>query len=325
MRREKFIEFGGPNGGDGGRGGSVYFEGDARLNTLQDFRTHPHQKAGNGMPGMGDNKTGKSGQDKTIGVPLGTIVIDDDTDEILFEVLEEKRFLVLKGGRGGLGNVHFKSSTNQAPRYAQPGEPGEEMTVRLELKIMADVGLVGFPNAGKSTFISSISNARPRIADYPFTTLVPNLGVVYVSQFRSFVVADIPGIIENAHKGTGLGDHFLRHIQRTSVLAFLIDSSDPTSKPPVEMFNILMNELEKYSPDLPEKERIMLLTKIDATHPGLNIEETIAAFREMGEEIIPISSVSGKGLKKAIQRLAELVDENRLRTSSEESATQQDL
>lgn len=319
MRREKFIEFGGPNGGDGGRGGSVYFEGDHRLATLQDFRTHPHQKAGNGMPGMGDNKFGKSGEDKIIKVPLGTIVVNDDTDEILFEVLEESQFLALKGGRGGLGNVHFKSSTNQAPRYAQPGEPGQEMTVRLELKIMADVGLVGFPNAGKSTFISSVSNAKPKIADYPFTTLVPNLGVVSVSRFQSFVVADIPGIIENAHQGTGLGDQFLRHIQRTSALAFLIDSSDPESKAPIEVFKILLNELREYSIDLLEKKRIVLLTKTDAVRSDYNIEQIITSFKEMGEEIYPISSVSRKGLKKVTHRLAEMIDQNRIRPASGES------
>jgi GTP-binding protein len=316
MRREKFIEFGGPNGGDGGRGGSVYLEGDSRLTSLQDFRLHPHQTAGNGMPGMGDNKFGKAGADKAIKVPLGTIVINDETDEVLMEILEEKSVLLLKGGKGGLGNVHFKSSTNQAPRYAQPGEPGQEMTIRLELKIMADVGLVGFPNAGKSTFISSISNARPKVADYPFTTLVPNLGVVDITNIKSFVVADIPGIIENAHQGLGLGDQFLKHIQRTSVLAFLIDSSDLTGKNPVAEFKILLNELEKFSADLVEKQRIVLLTKIDAIRADLNIETQIKEFRELGEELLPISSVTQKGLNKACRRLSAIVDSHRIRTSS---------
>ncbi len=312
MRREKFIEFGGPNGGDGGRGGSVFLEGDHRLTTLQDFRTHPHQKAGNGMPGMGDNKTGKSGQDKILKVPLGTIIINDETDEVVAEILEESKVQLLKGGKGGLGNAHFKSATNQAPRYAQPGEHGHEMTIRLELKIMADVGLVGFPNAGKSTFISAVSNARPKIADYPFTTLVPNLGVVSISDFKTFVVADIPGIIENAHLGQGLGDQFLRHIQRTSVLAFLIDSSDPVSKPPVDVFKTLLQELKQFSADLPDKKRIVFLTKTDAIRPDLNIEAIIKEFKNMGEELLPISSVARKGLDKACYRLLGLIDEQKL-------------
>ncbi len=318
MRREKFIEFGGPNGGDGGRGGSVYLEGDYRMTTLQDFRTHPHQKAGNGVAGMGDNKAGRSGEDKTIKVPLGTIIVNDETEEIITEVLEEKQTLLLKGGKGGLGNTHFKSSTNRAPRYAQPGLPGEEMTIRLELKIMADVGLVGFPNAGKSTFISSISNARPKIADYPFTTLVPNLGVVNIANYKSFVVADIPGIIENAHQGLGLGDQFLKHIQRTSVLAFLVDSSDISGKAPIELFRVLLNELEKFSPDLMQKQRIVLLSKIDAIRDDVNIESTIKEFKAIGEELLPISSVSRKGLDKACYRLSSIVEIHRAMPASDE-------
>ncbi len=318
MRREKFIEFGGPNGGDGGRGGSVYMEGDPRFTTLQDFRTHPHQKAGNGMAGMGDNKYGKSGEDKIIKVPLGTIIVNDETEEIITEILEENKILLLKGGKGGLGNTHFKSSTNRTPRYAQPGLPGDEMTIRLELKIMADVGLVGFPNAGKSTFISSISNARPKIADYPFTTLVPNLGVVQVAGFKSFVVADIPGIIEDAHLGLGLGDQFLKHIQRTSVLAFLIDSSDITGTSPIEMFKVLLNELKSYSEDLMQKQRIILLSKIDAIRDDIDIENEIKEFRKIGEELLPISSVSRKGLDKACYRLSGIVDEHKSMPASDE-------
>lgn len=319
MRREKYIEFGGPNGGDGGRGGDVYIEGDSRMTTLQDFRLHPHQKAGNGMPGMGDNKTGKSGDDRIIQVPLGTIIVNADTEEPLLEILEEKRILLLKGGRGGLGNTHFKSSTNRAPRYAQPGEEGQEMSIFLELKIMADVGLVGFPNAGKSTFISSVSNACPKIADYPFTTLVPNLGVVSMSGYRTFVVADIPGIIEDAHKGSGLGDQFLKHIQRTSVLAFLIDSADLVAKHPVEVFKVLLNELKAFEPALLEKQRLVLLTKIDAIRENLNIEEVIREFRDLGEELLPISSVSGSGLDKACYRLSEIVESHHAMSVSGES------
>jgi len=316
MRREKFIEFGGPNGGDGGRGGNVFFQGDARLTSLFDLRLHPHQRAGNGMAGMGDQKTGKAGADKIISLPLGTVVINDNTDEVLMEILSEKTELVLKGGRGGLGNVHFKSSTNRAPRYAQPGESGQEMCVRLELKLIADVGLVGFPNAGKSTFIASISNARPKIADYPFTTLVPNLGVVKVNDYRTFVVADIPGIIENAHQGTGLGDRFLKHIQRTAVLAFLVDCSGYyDNRHPIEAFTVLLNELRRFSDDLTEKQRIVLLTKIDAVRQDLDLQNTIDQFKNMGEEVYPISSVTGKGLEQLIIRLADIVEMNRLRTS----------
>ena len=311
MRREKFIEFGGPNGGDGGRGGDVSFKGDASLTSLFDLRLHPHQRAGNGVAGMGDQKTGKTGTDKIIRVPLGTIIINDETDEIHHEILEENSYLLLKGGRGGLGNVHFKTSTNRAPRYAQPGEPGNEICVRLELKLIADVGLVGFPNAGKSTFISAISNARPKIADYPFTTLVPNLGVVKVNDYRSFVVADIPGIIEDAHQGTGLGFRFLKHIKRTSVLALLVDSSEFIEIDPLKSFSILLNELSQFSPDLLEKKRIVLLTKTDAIRQDLNIQEIIETFKKEGEEIYPISSVTRKGLERVIYRLADIVTADR--------------
>ena len=311
MRREKFIEFGGPNGGDGGRGGDVYFKGDSNLTSLFDLRLHPHQRAGNGIAGMGDQKTGRAGADKIIKVPLGTLIINDETDEIHHEIMEDEIHLVLKGGRGGLGNVHFKSATNRAPRYAQPGEPGKEICVRLELKLIADVGLVGFPNAGKSTLISSISNARPKIADYPFTTLVPNLGVVKVNDYRSFVVADIPGIIEDAHQGTGLGFRFLKHIKRTSVLAFLVDSSEFAKTNPMETFSILLNELSQFSPDLLEKKRIVLLTKIDAIQQDLNIQEIIDIFKSKGEEIYPISSVTRKGLDRIIYRLADIVTAER--------------
>ncbi|MBT4090155.1 MAG: GTPase ObgE, partial [Deltaproteobacteria bacterium] len=289
----------------------VYFKGDASLTSLFDLRLHPHQRAGNGVAGMGDQKTGKTGTDKIIRVPLGTIIINDETDEIHHEILEENSYLLLKGGRGGLGNVHFKTSTNRAPRYAQPGEPGNEICVRLELKLIADVGLVGFPNAGKSTFISAISNARPKIADYPFTTLVPNLGVVKVNDYRSFVVADIPGIIEDAHQGTGLGFRFLKHIKRTSVLALLVDSSEFIEIDPLKSFSILLNELSQFSPDLLEKKRIVLLTKTDAIRQDLNIQEIIETFKKEGEEIYPISSVTRKGLERVIYRLADIVTADR--------------
>ena len=318
MRHEKFIEFGGPDGGDGGKGGDVYIKGAKQLTSLQDLRFNPHQKAKCGQPGLGKQKTGRGGEDKVIEVPLGTIVINDETDEILCEVLAEDQYMVLQGGRGGLGNVHFKTSMNRAPRYCQPGEPEQEMTVRMELKVMADVGLVGFPNAGKSTFISSISNARPKIADYPFTTLVPNLGVVSVAGYKSFVVADIPGIIEDAHIGVGLGDQFLKHIQRTSVLAFLLDCSEFTEHEPAEAFKILFNELKQYSADLTEKKRIVLLTKTDALSSKINLEETIEQFKEIGEHAFPISSVARKGTQHVVFHLSDLVDDVKAKNALDE-------
>lgn len=308
MRREKFIEFGGPNGGDGGRGGDVVFKGDASLTSLFDLRLHPHQRAGNGAAGMGDQKSGKSGTDRVISLPLGTVVIDDATDEILLEVMEEQSYRVLKGGKGGLGNVHFKSSTNRAPRYAQPGEPGQEMCIRLELKLIADVGLVGFPNAGKSTLISAISNARPKIADYPFTTLIPNLGVVKIGNFKSIVVADIPGLIENAHQGIGLGDRFLKHIQRTAVLAFLIDCSGFQQIEPLTAYTVLLNELTCFSPNLADKKRVVLLTKTDIITDKSVLEDTVTAFKEKGEVVFPISAVTRQGLDRMTYHLADLVE-----------------
>ncbi|MCP4297137.1 MAG: GTPase ObgE [Proteobacteria bacterium] len=307
MRREKYVEFGGPNGGDGGKGGDVLLVGDSKLTSLQDLRIHPHQKAKNGSPGLGDQKNGRKGIDKSIRVPLGTLIYNDDNEELLFEVLDESSHILLKGGKGGLGNTHFKTATNRAPRYAQPGEPGIEMRVRLELKIIADVGLVGFPNAGKSTFISVISNARPKIADYPFTTLVPNLGVVAMSEYNTFVVADIPGIIKDAHLGVGLGDQFLKHIQRTSVLAFLIDGS-VDQQTPLEVFSTLMNELKVFSPELREKKRLILLTKIDALHSKFEIEEIVQDFKEIGEKVIPISSATGNGLDRVKYLLSKMVN-----------------
>ncbi|MDX2470596.1 MAG: GTPase ObgE [SAR324 cluster bacterium] len=309
MRREKFIEFGGPNGGDGGKGGDVIFIGNPDVTTLQDVRLHKHQKAKPGQAGMGENKTGKQGEDKIIPMPLGTIVTNADTGEFLFEILDETPYVLLTGGRGGLGNTHFKTSRNQAPRYCQPGEPGEEMDVELELRVLADVGLVGFPNAGKSTLIATVSAARPKIADYPFTTLVPNLGVVPLPGFRTFVIADIPGLIENAHLGVGLGDQFLRHVQRTKVLAFLLDSTEFAEHTPEEAFKILMEVLEGFAPELAAKKRIILLSKTDAIHPDINIEEMIAEFKEKGEELYPISSATRKGMDKIMERLYQIVQE----------------
>ena len=321
MRREKFVEFGGPNGGDGGKGGDVLVQGDPDLTSLLDLRMNHWQRAKNGQGGMSAQKTGKAGEDKIIRVPFGTLLHDEETGEILAEVLDETPILLLKGGKGGLGNVHFKTSTNRAPRYCQPGLPGQEMAIRIELKIMADVGLVGFPNAGKSTWISTISNARPKVADYPFTTLTPKLGVVQVG-YKTFVVADIPGIIEGAHLGIGLGDQFLRHIQRTKCLAFLVDASYLAEKPPIETFKILLEELEKFSPDLLDKPRVVLLTKTDALAEELNIDQLVEEFKAMGEEMLPLSSVSGDGVEKAKYRLFEFVEAGRQKELDEKKAAE---
>jgi len=321
MRREKYIRFGGPDGGDGGKGGDIFIQGDSKLSSLLDLRVHPHQKAGNGAPGMGDQKTGRSGKSKIIRVPLGTTVINDETDEIHLDILDGETHPILRGGRGGLGNMRFRSSTNQAPRYAQPGEEGQEMCIRLELKLIAYVGLVGFPNAGKSTLISVISNARPKIADYPFTTIMPNLGVVQAGDFSTFVVADIPGIIKDAHLGAGLGDQFLRHIRRTSVLAFLIDCSFIAEHTPVDAYKILINELDSYSADLIFKKRIIFLSKIDAMDDSMELSSVMNVLTAMGEEAHAISSVTGKGLDKLVYRLSEIVETEKSMLASNESDT----
>ncbi|MBP7731916.1 MAG: GTPase ObgE [Bacteroidales bacterium] len=261
FRREKFVPKGGPDGGDGGRGGHVIIRGNSQLWTLLHLKYHRHVFAGSGEPGGRQQSTGASGKDVVIEVPLGTVVKNATTDEFLFEITsdnEEK--ILLSGGRGGLGNVHFKSATNQTPRYAQPGEPGREEDIILELKILADVGLVGFPNAGKSTLLSVITAAKPKIADYPFTTLSPNLGIVKYMEDKSFVVADIPGIIEGAHEGKGLGIRFLRHVERNSVLLFMIPANSPDI---IREYDILLNELKSFSPELLHKKRVLAISKTD--------------------------------------------------------------
>lgn len=261
LRREKFIPKGGPDGGDGGRGGHVILRGNSHLWTLLHLRYKKHIFAGHGEDGMKANKTGADGEDTVIEVPLGTVARRADSGEFLFEITKHgEEHIMVPGGRGGLGNTHFKSATNQTPRYAQPGEPAIEGYYTLELKILADVGLVGFPNAGKSTLLSVLTAARPKIADYPFTTMVPNLGIVKYRDSRSFVMADIPGIIEGAHEGKGLGLRFLRHIERNSVLLFLVpvDSKDIASE-----YEILVNELKEYNPELLDKKRILAISKCD--------------------------------------------------------------
>jgi GTP-binding protein len=298
LHRTRGIPKGGPDGGDGGRGGHVILRGNNQHWTLLHLKYRKHVKSGAGGNGSQNTSTGKQGEDKIIDVPLGTIARDGETGDFLFEITEhDEQKILMAGGRGGLGNTHFKSSTFQTPRFAQPGEAGQEGWIILELKVLADVGLVGFPNAGKSTLLSSISAAKPEVADYPFTTLTPNLGIVSYRDYRSFVMADIPGIIEGASEGKGLGYRFLRHIERNSILLFLVPA-DADNIP--EQYNILLNELKQYNPELLDKERILAISKADMLDEEL--------MKEMGEELdkeLPqnvnrlfISSVSGFGLDK---------------------------
>lgn len=261
FRREKFVPKGGPDGGDGGRGGHIILRGSSQLWTLLHLKYKKHVIASNGKPGEGSRKSGADGEDIILEVPLGTIARNAETNELILEITEDGQEVVLTaGGKGGLGNDHFKTSTNQTPRYAQPGEPGSEEWIILELKVLADVGLVGFPNAGKSTLLSVISAAKPEIADYPFTTIVPNLGVVPYRDFKSFIVADIPGLIEGASEGRGLGHRFLRHIERNSILLFMIPADTLDIK---KDFDVLLNELKKYNPELLDKKRVLAITKSD--------------------------------------------------------------
>lgn len=296
FRREKYAPRGGPDGGDGGAGGSVILEGDPQLYTLLDLRYNRHHFAESGQPGSGSGSFGKSGDDIVLRVPLGTVARDAETDEQIGEIVEPgDRIVLAQGGRGGLGNTHFKSATRQAPQYAQPGEEGEERNVILELKLLADVGLVGFPNAGKSTLVSSLSAAKPKIADYPFTTLEPNLGMVYLGDYRSFVMADIPGLIEGASEGKGLGIQFLKHVERNAVLLFCIPADD---EHPGERYQTLLDELEAFSPHLLTKPRMVALTKMDIVGPEL-AEAWVAEVRESFPDdldVLPVSAVARKGL-----------------------------
>jgi len=316
FRREKFVPRGGPSGGDGGRGGDVWMESSERHNTLVHFRFNPEYKAGRGRHGEGSNKTGSEGADITLKVPVGTILYDDETGERIHDFSQpDERIMVARGGRGGRGNARFATSTHQAPREHELGREGEERRYRLELKLLADVGLVGYPNVGKSTLISRISAARPKIADYPFTTLEPNLGVVSIGDpddpdAASFVVADIPGLIEGAHSGAGLGTQFLRHIERTRVLAHLIDVSDSSGRPdPVNDFEVILRELKSFGAGLEKKPMIVVASKIDALQPAakavrgksktLNKLEKLAAYcKKKKLPLYPISAVTGEGIEK---------------------------
>lgn len=299
MRREKFVAKGGPDGGDGGRGGHIILRGNSHKWTLLHLRYKRHIKAGHGENGGKMTSTGADGNDVVLEVPLGTIAKDPETGEKICEVVDDgQEVILMKGGRGGLGNNHFKSATNQTPRYAQPGEEGSEAWIILELKVLADVGLVGFPNAGKSTLLSVLSSAKPEIADYPFTTLTPNLGVVSYRDHRSFIMADIPGIIEGASEGKGIGTRFLRHIERNSILLFMIpaDASDI-----VKEFDILMNELKVHNPELLDKERLLAITKSDMLDEELQAE-MVNELPE-GTETLFISSVAQKGLDELKDKL----------------------
>ncbi len=292
FRREKFVAFGGPDGGDGGRGGDIILRGNSQFWTLIHLKYQRHLFAGDGEAGHGQRSSGKDGKDIIIDVPLGTMARDVESGEIVGEVTTDGEMLtLLKGGRGGLGNWHFKTSTNQAPHYAQPGEPSIEQAFVLELKILADVGLVGFPNAGKSTLLSVVSAAKPKIADYPFTTLEPNLGIVEYRDHKSFVMADIPGIIEGAHEGRGIGTRFLRHIERNSILLFMIpiDSEDVVAD-----YDVLLRELTLYNPELLDKQRLLAITKCDMADDEMLSQLPLPE----GVETVFISSVSGRGIQE---------------------------
>jgi GTP-binding protein len=308
FRREKYVPRGGPSGGDGGRGGDVVLVADPHENTLLKYRFNPEHKAERGRHGEGSNRTGAEGHSVQLDVPVGTVVYDEATGERLCDFTEPgQSFTVARGGRGGKGNARFTTSTHQAPTEHTPGMPGEEMRLRMELKLLADVGLVGFPNAGKSTLISRISAARPKIADYPFTTLEPNLGVAQLPNFRSFVVADIPGLIEGAHLGHGLGIQFLRHIERTRLLAHLVDVSDTTGRDPVRDFETVMEELASFSDDLAAKPMIVVATKMDASQDPERVASLRNLAKSRGLAFFEISSVTGQGIDNLKHAMAERV------------------
>lgn len=301
FRREKCVPRGGPDGGDGGSGGDVVFVGDEGLHTLMDTRYNRVYKAARGQHGRGSNRTGKNGEDKIIRVPPGTVLRNRDNGAVLGEVLEhEQKLVVARGGRGGRGNARFATPTNRAPREWEPGEEGEQRRLALELKLLADIGLVGFPNVGKSTLIAAVSAARPKIADYPFTTLIPNLGIVKYRDYRSFVMADIPGLIEGAHAGRGLGDRFLRHIERTRGLLFLVEI---TEKHPEQIYRVLMNEIKLYNPAVLEKSRLIVFTKRDLM-PGAPVPEVLD-----GTPVIAISAVAQTGLDELKERCIALLEQ----------------
>ena len=308
FRREKYVAAGGPDGGDGGRGGSVYFRVDPNANTLIDFRYSKKFKAQNGENGSGGNKYGKSGEDLYIDVPLGTIIKDAETGKVVADLSKENQVeLVLNGGRGGKGNSHFATATRQVPRFAQAGEDGEEKEVILELKLLADVGLLGFPNVGKSTFLSVVTDAKPKIANYHFTTIEPNLGVVKIKNGDSFVIADIPGIIEGASEGVGLGIQFLRHVERTRLLLHVIDVSGVEGRDPVEDFYTINEELKKYSEKLSTRKQIIVANKMDIMQDDKGLKELEALAKKENLELYKISGVTGEGVSELLNRVSEVL------------------
>lgn len=307
-RREKFIPKGGPDGGNGGVGGDVIMRADKQINTLLDFRYHKKFIAKNGNPGEGSNKEGRSAESIVVKIPVGTLIRNAETGELIADITEDgEELIIAKGGRGGKGNWLFRSPTNQAPRVCTPGEPGQEFQLELEMKLLADIGLVGFPNAGKSTLISTISAARPKIADYPFTTLVPNLGMVYFQENKSFVVADIPGLIEGAHEGKGLGIQFLKHIERTKALLYLIDCTSDDIK---RDYKVLVNELKAFNKDLPKKKSIVAITKLDIADSDRRKELKKLKFPK-GVVVQHISAATNEGIAEIIEALWKLVSKGK--------------
>lgn len=320
FRREKYVPFGGPNGGDGGKGGDVVIMASASHNTLLDLKYNQHHVAKNGGHGEGSNRTGRSSPDLVIPVPVGTLVIDDETEEVLADLVTDgQRYVVARGGIGGRGNARFKTATNQAPRFAQSGIPGEELRIRLELKLLADVGIIGLPNVGKSTFISRVSAARPKIADYPFTTLTPHLGVVrYGDKFNSFVLADIPGLIEGAHQGVGMGIQFLRHIERTSLLLHILDISRDELDTGWHDFEVINSELASYSPELIRKPQIVAVNKTDLPITRQKLPDVVQIFAEKGIVLHPFSAATGEGIQPLVNTIGETLQNIRHRQTEHE-------
>jgi len=319
FRREKYVEFGGPDGGDGGRGGNVIAECVANLNTLIDFRYQQHFKARRGDHGQGCNKNGKASDDIILKVPVGTQIFDENQDDMIADLTEPgEKVILAKGGDGGFGNAYFKSATNQAPRRADDGWPGEEKWLWLQLKLIADAGLIGLPNAGKSTFLAAVTRARPKIADYPFTTLHPNLGVGYVDG-DEIVLADIPGLIEGAHDGTGLGDRFLGHVERCGVLLHLIDG---TEEDVAGAYKTVRHELAEYGADLNEKLEVVALNKIDALTDDMIAEKSAELSAAVGQEVMTISGVAGMGVEQALRRLSEAVVDYRAKEREAETVNE---
>jgi len=307
FRRETMEPRGGPDGGDGGRGASIYIRPDSNLATLMDFRFRKKYNAANGDPGSGKNRAGKDGEDVIIRVPVGTVIRDAETNEVLFELVEKDHepVLVCGGGRGGKGNTHFATSTHQTPKFAQPGEPGETKKVRLELKLLADIGLLGFPNVGKSSLIAAISAARPKIADYAFTTLVPNLGVVRIDENRSFVVADVPGLIEGAHEGVGLGIRFLKHLERTKIYLHIIDAA--VGRDPEEDYRIVRHELEAYNPEMLEHREVIVFNKMDSAQETELLDKFCAKLDKEHRLYRKISVATMEGVKDLVQLASDML------------------